>query len=56
MKDICKSKGEVTTNEELDTKVKQEIKLVNFTGMLGLTCRTPTVIGLDCCGVPTIRC
>ena len=40
MKDICKSKGEVTTNEELDTKVKQEIKLVNFTGMLGLTCRT----------------
>ena len=28
MRDIQKSKGEVTTNEELDTKVQQQIKLV----------------------------
>lgn len=30
MTDISKYKSEVLTNEELDAKVKQEIKLVNF--------------------------
>jgi hypothetical protein len=29
MEDISKSKSEVITSEELDTKVKEEIKLVN---------------------------
>jgi hypothetical protein len=30
MEDISKSKSEVITSEELDTKVKEEIKLVNM--------------------------
>ncbi len=37
MKDISKSKGEVATDEQLETKVKEQIKLVNSTGMLSLT-------------------
>ena len=37
MKDISKSKGEVATDEQLDAKVKEQIKLVNSTGMLSLT-------------------